>query len=187
MHTVIFNGSPRKVGNTAYLVDALKGALPGEVTIVDGWRRDIASCNDCRWCWKNPGCAIRDGMQQIYDLLQQCDSVVIAAPVYAASLPGPLLSLLSRTQTYYCARVFRKEDPGLRPKIGATVLVGGGDGAADGAVLTARLLLRQMGCKTLLPAERFLSTNQGDVWDTCPDEASRRMTALAQAIACQIK
>jgi len=187
MQTVIFSGSPRKRGNTAYLIDALKAALPGEVTVIDGWRRDIAPCCDCRRCWKQEGCAIDDGMGQVYDLLRQCDNVIIASPVYAASLPGPLLSLLSRTQTYYCARVFRKAAAGLTPKTGAVVLVGGGDGAADGAALTARLLLRQMGCKTLLPPETFLNTNSGDLWDTCPEEAVARMQALALAIAAQGK
>lgn len=52
----------------------------------------------------------------------------------------------SRLQTYYCARFFRKEDPIKKPKKGAVVLAGGGDGHMEKACGTARILLHHMNC-----------------------------------------
>lgn len=47
------------------------------------------------------------------------------------------LDVGSRLQTYFCARFFRNEEPIVKSKKGAVILVGGGDGHIDKAYGTA--------------------------------------------------
>ena len=126
MKTLIFNGSPRKNGDTMEMIKKLTENLDGEIKIVNAYNSDISPCIDCRYCWKRNGCAIKDGMQEIYDYIQDCDNVVIASPIYFAELSGMLLALGSRLQTYVSAKYMRKETPIAKPKKGAVILAGGG-------------------------------------------------------------
>jgi len=152
MKTLIFNGSPRKNGNTMSLINELTTRLIGEFKLVDAYYCGIKPCIDCRYCWKNPGCAIKDGMTEIYDYIQECDNIAVASSLNFAELTGQLLSVLSRLQTYYCAEAFRNETPIPKQKRGGIILVGGGDGSVTGAQKTARLILRHMNAKEIAPA-----------------------------------
>ena len=149
MKTLIFNGSPRPHGDTASLIQELRKELAGECMAVNAYRCDIAPCVDCRACKTKSGCAIQDGMQEVYDYIQDCDNILIASPIYFSELTGRLLDVGSRLQTYFCARSFRKETPIAKPKRGAVILVGGGDGSSEKAAGTARTLLRLMNCKDI--------------------------------------
>ena len=149
--TLIFNGSPRRNGDTAALISALTGQLTGEVRVVDCYRADISPCIDCRSCRKEKKCILNDGMQEIYGYIEECDSVVIASPIYYAELTGKLLDAASRFQPYYSARFFRGEDPGLKPKKGGVILAGGGDGDPKRPYATAKILLRQLNAREIFP------------------------------------
>ena len=151
MKTLIFNGSPRRNGDTVSLLRHFIEQLPGEYKIVDAYRAHISPCLDCRYCKEKSGCAIQDEMQEVYEYLKDCDNVLIASPVYFSELTGPMLSVGSRLQTYFCGRFFREEESGLTPKKGAVLLVGGGDGKPDKAYETAKTLLRNMNCKEIFP------------------------------------
>ena len=146
MKTLIFNGSPRKNGDTMEMIKKLTENLDGEIKIVNAYNSEISPCIDCRYCWKRNGCAIKDGMQEIYDYIQDCDNVVIASPIYFAELSGMLLALGSRLQTYVSAKYMRKETPIAKPKKGAVILAGGGSGGAERAYETAKELLKLMNC-----------------------------------------
>ena len=54
MKTLIINGSPKKNGDTAALIDELLRHLEGEVRIISG-DDSISPCIDCRFCWKKNG------------------------------------------------------------------------------------------------------------------------------------
>ena len=146
MKTLIFNGSPRKNGSTAALVGEIIKNLEGEYRIVNAYRCNISPCIDCRYCWKNAGCAIDDEMQEIYACIQECDNILIASPVYFSELTGKMLDVGSRLQTYFCARFFRKEIPVPKPKRGAVALSFGGNGGVDKPYETACMLLHDMNC-----------------------------------------
>lgn len=149
MKTLILNGSPRPGGDTAGLLRLLKESLTGEFRQVDAYRANISPCVDCRYCKEHSGCAIQDEMQALYAYIQDCDNILIASPIYFSELTGRLLDVGSRLQTYFCARYFRKEVPIQKPKRGAILLVGGGDGSPEKAAETARTLLRFMNCKDI--------------------------------------
>ena len=157
--TLILNGSPRKDGDTASLIRVLTGSLEGEFFIVDCCSPGIAPCADCRRCRTEPGCALNDGMRDVYRYLESCANVVIASPVWFSELTGPLLSVASRFQTYWCARYFRHADTGLSPKKGGVILTGGGDGDPGRAYATAKILLRQVNVTDIFPLVCSHSTN----------------------------
>jgi multimeric flavodoxin WrbA len=50
-------------------------------------------------------------MQEIYGYIQECDNIVIASPMQFTEISGQLLAVLSRLQTYWSARFFRKTEP----------------------------------------------------------------------------
>ncbi len=146
MKTLILNGSPRVNGDTAILIELITNNISGEYKIVNAYRCSVSPCVDCRYCWENTGCAINDEMQEIYEYIRDCDNVLIASPIYFSELTGKLLDVASRLQTYFCARFFRKEVAVAKPKKGAVLLVGGGDGKMDKAYDTACTLLHHMYC-----------------------------------------
>lgn len=111
MKTLIFNGSPRKKGETAYMIKTLQEKLGGEFKVVDAYRARISPCIDCRWCFEHAGCAVQDEWQEILSFIEECDHIVIASPVYFEEVTGMLLAVLSRLQTYFSARYLRKEEP----------------------------------------------------------------------------
>lgn len=149
MKTLIFNGSPRKNGDTESLIRVLTDSLAGEYRIVNAYCCDISPCVDCRYCKEHKGCAIHDEMQEVYAYIEECDNVLIASPIYFSEITGKLLDVGSRLQTYFCARFFRKEVPIAKQKKGAVILVGGGDGKAERAWETAKVLLHHMNCRDI--------------------------------------
>ena len=90
-------------------------------------------------------------MQEIYLLLQTCDNVVIASPIYFSELTGKLLDLGSRLQLYFSAAHFRHETLPLNPKKGAVLLVGGGSGNPQKAYDTAVCLFHYMNVQQIYP------------------------------------
>lgn len=147
--TLVFNGSPRKNGDTRSMIDMLQEKLEGEIKVADVYYSDMKPCVDCRYCFKNKGCAIKDDMQEIYAYIEECDHIVIAAPIYFGELSGQLLAVMSRLQTYFSARYIRKEEPILKSKTGGIILSAGSFGPREKAEDTAKFLLEQLRTESL--------------------------------------
>lgn len=147
MKTLIFNGSPRREGESSKIIKEITKKINGEYRIVDAYRCNVKPCIDCRYCWENSGCSQTDEMQEIYEYIQECDNVLIISPVYFTELTGQLLAVASRLQTYYCAKFIRHEVPVPKPKKGGIVLVQGGKGTWETAFKTANVLLSNMNAK----------------------------------------
>ena len=159
MKTLIFNGSPRKNGDTTILIDEFLKNLIGEYKIINAYDCNIKACIDCRYCWKNQGCSIKDGMQEIYSYIQECDNILIASPIFFSEISGQLLAVASRLQTYFCAKYFRKEIPIGKSKKSGIILAAGGKGNMEKAFNTASVLLDTMNAKQMAPAVYCLNTD----------------------------
>ncbi len=123
--TLILNGSPRPEGNTAALIAELKKHLEGEVIELSAFRSNIAPCVDCRACWTTAKCVVQDEMQIFYE--DDFDNFVIASPVYFGTLPGSVLSVMSRMQPWHVAAFFLKEPLVQKEKKSAAILTAGGN------------------------------------------------------------
>lgn len=160
MKTLIFNGSPRKNGDTVSLINKLTKQLQSEYKIVDTYYSNISACVDCRFCWKNDGCSINDEMIEIYDYIVDCDNVVIASPIYFSQPTGKLLDVCSRFQKDYSAKYFRNPKPYIKPKKGAIILVGGGDGTPQKAYDTLSGILRHINVTDIYRLVGSFNTNK---------------------------
>lgn len=159
MKTLIINGSPRPKGDTQNLISRLLPMLEGEVVQVNAYRDDIRPCIDCRGCWKNPGCVVKDGMTKIYAAMEDCDNILLASPVYYRNLTPPVINILTRMQILYAAQRFHGTDLQGPRKKGALLLLGGGSGKPDMAQTTGRMLLHQLNAWDLLDPVMYLDTD----------------------------
>ena len=121
-------GSPRRHGNSERLLDALiqgvnnAGGLAEKLVVVE---YGITPCRGCNSCSKTGECVIKDRMHEIYALIDTADAIVVASPVYFASVPAVLKTLYDRCQPYWARRyVLKHEAPHRRP--GGMLVVGGG-------------------------------------------------------------
>ena len=127
------------------LVQKLKNELRGEVVEISAFRSNIAPCVDCRFCISGGKCAVGDDMDIIY--ADDFDSVIIATPVYYMTLPGQMLSLMSRFQLYHTRMGADKIPLGIRPKKAGLILTAGGKGNEEGAMHHLRVFFRMLNAR----------------------------------------
>lgn len=100
MKILILNASPRKKGNIAQMVDAIRDeALQAgaEVTVTAVQGLHIRPCTACMKCRTAGACSLpEDDAQRVLQQLQQADALVIAAPCYWGNMPGTLKLLFDR-------------------------------------------------------------------------------------------
>lgn len=177
MKTLIINGSPRKNGDTVSLIKKLTEQLNGDYKIVYAYYSDISACIDCRYCRNNDGCSIKDEMSVIYDYIADCDNVVIASPIYFSQPTGKLLDVCSRFQTYFAQKHFRGKSPSIKPKKGAIILAGGGDGNPQKAYETLCGILKHINVKDVYELVGSFSTNEISV--KYDEQALEKVKSLA--------
>ena len=100
---VILQGSPRRNGNTARLVQAFTDGLAAEhkVTIINVSELKINYCVCCNSCFTRDGnrCFQEDDMRKILPALSDADVMVFASPVYFYGISAQLKTLLDRLHT----------------------------------------------------------------------------------------
>ena len=135
MRILVLNGSSRPEGNTKKMIAAFEeGAKLGghQVDVVDVCQKKIGGCMACEYCHtKGRGtCIQKDGMQEVYVLLQQADMLIIASPIYYHGISGQLKCVIDR---FYAAAY-----PGRPPhlKKAAMFLSSGDADMYDGAVFS---------------------------------------------------
>lgn len=124
MKAVAICGSPRKGGNTEYLLrrclDGLEAAgLDTEFVTLRG--KTVKPCNACGWCGeaRDGTCVIKnDDMHPVFDSMKQADVIVVGSPVYFGSATPELMALLDRT-----GYVARSNDGLFTRKIGGPITV----------------------------------------------------------------
>ncbi|XMB66751.1 flavodoxin family protein [Mycoplasmatota bacterium zrk1] len=107
---LILNGSPNKNGHTMKTVKKIIKGIDEEHIIINSYAENIKACIDCKYCDNLDGCSINDNMIQIYDLIDSADKIIIASPLYFASLSSSTLDIISRFQTFFTKKFIRKED-----------------------------------------------------------------------------
>jgi len=104
MRIALFNGSPRKNGNTATLLKACRdGAAEAGATaeIVNLYSLDYKGCVSCFECKRIGGksygaCAARDGLTPVLESVRECDALVLGTPVYFGAESGMMRAFMER-------------------------------------------------------------------------------------------
>lgn len=96
---VLMSAGTRR-GNTDQLTDAyIKGAEEKGHTVTKVYLGSIKieGCRGCGVCQrKSHQCAIKDGMQDLYPLFTECDTIVMASPLYFWTITARLKSFIER-------------------------------------------------------------------------------------------
>jgi multimeric flavodoxin WrbA len=123
MKVMAFNGSPRKSGNTATLLErALAGAAAkgAETKLVHLYDITFTGCRGCYSCKLKDGksygrCATRDGITPLLEeVAQEAGAIILGAPIYIGSITGEMKSFFERLTYPYL--VYDKEGSTLFPR-----------------------------------------------------------------------
>lgn len=164
-------GSPRKKGNTRYLLDAFmeaaasRGAVTQTVQVVD---INVTPCTGCSVCEKKGRCVIKDDDMpaSMYPMLREADIIVMGTPIYFYNAPARMKAFIDRTQALWSRkyklgltdpkRSFRK---GYLLSVGATK----GKNLFEGMDLTAKYFFDAVGAEYTGSLVYRLIENPGDM------------------------
>ena len=123
MKVIAFNGSARKQGNTAILINAVFDELKAEGIDTELYElagKPISGCIACYQCRKNKDqrCAVKD------DILNECiekmlaaDGIILGSPTYFSDVTSGTRALIERS-----GYVARANDDMFKRKVGAGVV-----------------------------------------------------------------
>jgi arsenite transporter/arsenate reductase (thioredoxin) len=148
-------GSPRRKGNTHYLLSAFMHeaeTLGAKTRVIEVAQKNIVPCIGCGHCEKKGYCITKDDdmTNEIYPLLREADAVVLATPIYFYNAPAQLKALIDRTQTLWSRKYKLKlTDPARHYRRGFLLAQGAtkGKNLFEGVDLTARYFFDAVGAK----------------------------------------
>ena len=120
---VAFNGSARKDGNTATLLNRVLKVLEEEgfeTELVQLAGEQVRGCNACRTCYttKNKRCVIEDDKVNEYiQKMLDADGVLLGSPVYFSMMTPEMKALIDRA-----GYVARANEDMFKRKVGAAVV-----------------------------------------------------------------
>jgi multimeric flavodoxin WrbA len=123
MKVVAFNGSPRKEGNTASLINHVlaeleKEGIETEVVHIGG--KSVHGCIACSKCYENRDrrCVIdKDIVNECIEKMIEADGIILASPTYFADLTPELKALIDRA-----GFVAKANNEMFKHKVGAAVV-----------------------------------------------------------------
>ncbi len=187
MKVVAFNGSPRKDGNTALLINYVfeelkKEGIETEMVQLAGKR--LRGCTACYECYrkKNRRCAVEDDVvNQCIEKMIEADGIILGSPTYFTDVTAEMKALIDRA-----GFVTRANGSLLKRKVGAAVVAvrrGGQIHTFD--TLNHFFLVGQM----IVPGSIYwnfgIGRNIGDVHQD--EEGVKTMKTLGQNMAWLLK
>ena len=145
MLVIGFQGSPRKRGNTSFLLNQFMLAvekLGAQTRIIEVARKNIVPCKEYVVCEKKGYCPIDDDVKsEIYPLIRKAEVVVLASPIFFYNMTAQLKAVVDRCQTFWARKYKLKlADPARKTKRGFLLSVGAtrGKNLFEGLLLTAQ-------------------------------------------------
>ena len=124
-----FQGSPRKKGNTSFLLTHFMQTaekLGVQTRMIEVARQNIIPCKEYVVCEKKGYCPIDDDLQSdIYALVRRAEVVVMASPIFFYNMTAQLKAVVDRCQTFWARKYkLRLSDPAKKTKRGFFLAVG---------------------------------------------------------------
>ena len=123
MKVVLFNGSPRKEGNTSHCLKIVMNELTSkgiECEYVWAGMEKLQGCTACYLCAKNKDkkCVITDDkINQYIKKILQADGIILGSPTYFANVSTPIKAIIDRV-----GLVSKVNGDLLKNKVGAAVV-----------------------------------------------------------------
>ena len=140
-----FQGSPRKKGNTSFLLQNFMQALEklgAQTRIIEVAQKNIIPCREYVVCERKGYCPIDDDVKtEIYPLIRQAEVVVLASPIFFFNMTAQLKAVVDRCQLFWARKYKLKlADPAKKTKRGFLLSVGASKGKSlfEGLQLTAK-------------------------------------------------
>jgi len=187
-HPIILGikGSPRRGGNTDRLLDAALAAArdAGAIThVLVASESGLQPCRGCNACSVTGACIISDNGPAVHAAIDDADGIIVATPVFFATVPAVLKIVIDRLQPYWARRYVLGEPLGHRRPGGIVMVRAGGDPygfAAAAAVVRSAFAV--LGVDTLAVAEFEGYEAPGEVEQEGP---LARVAQMGTLIACE--
>lgn len=187
MKVIAFNGSARKDGNTAILINQVFSELEKqdiETEMIQLSGQKIQGCIACYKCFENKDqrCSVKnDIVNDCIEKMLQADGVILASPTYFADVSAELKALIDRA-----GLVAKANGDMFRRKVGAAIVAvrrGGSVHAFDS--MNHFFLISQM----IIPGSCYWNMAFGlEIGDVEKDEEGlQTMRTLGQNIAWLLK
>jgi len=187
MKVIAFNGSAKKDGNTAILLntvmDEMKAAgIETELYQLSG--KPIQGCIACMKCFenKNKRCAVdKDIVNECIEKMLDADAILLGSPTYFADVSAGMKALIER-----CGMVSRANGDMFQRRVGAGVVAARRAGAIQVFnTLNAFFLIGQM----IIPGSSYWNLAHGRLPGevTKDEEGMKTMKALGQNMAWLMK
>jgi multimeric flavodoxin WrbA len=132
MKAIAFNGSPRKGGNTEFLLKKVLepiGEAGIETELVQIGGKPLRGCTACKKCFENKDrkCSITtDIVNECIGKMIEADAIILGSPTYFAGMTSEMKALIDRAGfvSFANGRLFAR-------KIGAAVVVNRRGGATN--------------------------------------------------------
>jgi multimeric flavodoxin WrbA len=187
MKVIAFNGSVRKDGNTALLLNTVMKELEAEGIRTELYQlagKPIQGCIACFKCFqnKNKKCAVdKDIINECIAKMVEADGILLGSPTYFADVSAGMKALIER-----CGMVSRANGDMFKRKAGAGVVAVRRAGAYHVySSLNAFFLIGQM----IIPGSSYWNIGRGrEIGEVANDEEGMKtMTALGQNMAWLMK
>jgi len=187
MKVIALNGSARKDGNTAILINLVfdelkKEGIETELMQLAG--NPIAGCIACYKCFKNKNrrCSVdKDMLNVIIEKMLEADGIILGSPTYFSDVSSGMRAFIER-----CGFVARANDYMFKYKVGAGVVAVRRAGAIP-AFNSIMLFLHYM--QMMIPGSSYwniaIGRDPGEVLKD--DEGVQTMKTLGQNMAWLLK
>jgi multimeric flavodoxin WrbA len=187
MNVVALNGSARKDGNTAILLNIVLDELKKEgiqTELIQLAGKPIAGCKACYKCFQklDGRCAVKkDVLNELIEKMESADGILLGSPTYFSDVSAGMRAFIER-----CGFVARANDYMFKRKVGASVVAvrrAGGIRAFD----SMNLFLHYM--QMVMPGSSYWSIGVGrDPGDVLKDEEGiQTMKTLGENMAWLLK
>lgn len=183
MKVVAFNGSPRKNGNTMYLIKKVlepveESGINTEIIQVGG--RNIHGCRACFRCFDNKDniCSVKDDIfNECFAKMVEADAIIIGSPTYFANVTAEIKALIDRAGLVAIANSGLLEN-----KIGAAVTA---ERRAGGLAVIEAIYRMFLVTKMIIPCSTYwnfgIGLEEGEV--ASDTEGINNMIDLGKRIA----
>jgi multimeric flavodoxin WrbA len=187
MKVVALNGSARKDGNTAILINGVLDELKKEgieTELIQMAGKPIQGCIACYKCFKNQNrrCSVeKDMLNEIIAAMEPAEGILLGSPTYFSDVSSGMRAFIER-----CGFVARANNYMFKGKVGAAVVAVRRAGAIP-AFSSMNLFLHYM--QMFMPGASYWSIGIGrDPGDVLKDdEGIQTMKSLGQNMAFLLK